>query len=257
MKKLFTNQFFEEPGFLSPEICADWERRIFDNLDTFGPDMAPKYGQMAAYYGMIEAGLNESYYRFAEKHNRFLLKNFPQVKDLIRQMGECILEKSGLAANAIPVIPRDKKYFLVAGFKIQSKSFNLYNIHIDTEGLLQYPQSIFNLNTRAYSCIVSIKRTAQYENKHGGDLHIWQERYTADKMDDFYKKDGVQVRSQVNRHRIAYEAGKLLIFDSFMPHGVLPFKVRKKADRRITFLVHFNYRKHTERNPFPHLEYWY
>jgi hypothetical protein len=172
-------------------------------------------------------------------------------------MGECILEKSGLAVNAIPVIPRDKKYFLVAGFKIQSKSFNLYNIHIDTEGLLQYPQSIFNLNTRAYSCIVSIKRTAQYENKHGGDLHIWQERYTADKMDDFYKKDGVQVRSQVNRHRIAYEAGKLLIFDSFMPHGVLPFKVRKKADRRITFLVHFNYRKHTERNPFPHLEYWY
>jgi hypothetical protein len=42
-----------------------------------------------------------------------------------------------------------------------------------------------------------------------------------------------------------------------MPHGVLPFKVRKKEDRRITFLVHFNYRKHTERNPFPHLEYWY
>jgi hypothetical protein len=42
-----------------------------------------------------------------------------------------------------------------------------------------------------------------------------------------------------------------------MPHGVLPFKVHKKEDRRITFLVHFNYRKHTERNPFPHLEYWY
>ena len=180
MKKLLTKQFFEEPGFLSPEIFVDWERRIFDNLDTFGPDMAPKYGQMAAYYGIIEAGLNESYYRFAGKHNQFLLKNFPEVKGLIRQMGECILEKSGLPANAIPVIPRDKKYFLVAGFKIQSKSFNMYNIHIDTEGLLQYPGSIFNLNTRAYSCIVSIKRTAQYENKHGGHLHIWQERYTAD-----------------------------------------------------------------------------
>ena len=203
MKKLFTNQFFEEPGFLSPEICADWERRIFDNLDTFGPNMVPKYGQMAAYYEMIETGLNESYYRFAEKHNQFLLRDFPEVKGLIRQMGECILEKSGLPANAIPVIPRDKKYFLVAGFKIQSKSFNMYKIHIDTEGLLQYPGSIFNLNTRAYSCIVSIKRTAQSENKHGVDLHIWQERYTADKMDDFYKKDGIQVRSQANRHRIA------------------------------------------------------
>ena len=167
---------------------------------------------MAAYYGMIEAGLNESYYRFAKKHNHFLLKNFPQVKDLIRQMGECILEKSELPANAIPVVPRDKKYFLVAGFKIQSKSFNMYNIHIDTEGLLQYPGSVFNLNTRAYSCIVSIKRTAQSENKHGVDLHIWQERYTADKMDDFYKTDGIQARSKANRHRIAYEPGKLLLF---------------------------------------------
>ena len=257
MKKLFTNQFFEEPGFLSPEICADWKRRVFDNLDTFGPDMAPKYGQMAAYYGMIEAGLNESYYRFAEKHNQFLLTNFPEVKGVIRQMGERILDKSGLALNSIPVLPRDKKYFLIAGFKIQKKSFNIYNIHTDTEGLLQYPESIFNIKTRAYSCIISIKRTAQYKENSGGDLHIWQERYTADKMDDFYKKDGIQVQSKANRHRIAYEVGKLLIFDSFMPHGVLPFKVRKKEDRRITFLVHFNYRKHTERNPFPHLEYWY
>jgi hypothetical protein len=42
--------------------------------------MAPKYGQMTAYYGMIEAGL-----------------------------------------NSIPVVPIDKKYFLVAGFKIQKK----------------------------------------------------------------------------------------------------------------------------------------
>ena len=53
------------------------------------------------------------------------------------------------------------------------------------------------------------------------DLHIWQERYTADKMDDFYKTDGIQVRSNANRHRIAYEPGKLLLFDSFMPHGAL------------------------------------
>lgn len=56
---------------------------------------------------------------------------------------------------------------------------------------------------------------------HGGDLHIWQERYTADKMDDFYKTDGSQVRSKANRHRIAYEPGKLLLFESFMPHGAL------------------------------------
>ncbi len=257
MKMLFTNQFFEEPGFLSPEICAEWEARIFDNLDTFGPDMSPRYGQMAAYYGMIEAGLNESYYRFAEKHNNFLWKNFPQIKRVIRNMGHCILKKSGLPIDSIPIVPRDKKYFLAAGFKIQLKNFNLYNIHIDTEGLLQYPDSIFNLHTRAYSCIVSIKRTAQYKNDHGGDLHIWRERYTADKMDDFYKKDGIQVRSKQNRRRVAYEVGKLVVFDSFMPHGVLPFRVRKKEDRRITLLVHFNYRKHTERNPFPHLEYWY
>ena len=52
------------------------------------------------------------------------------------------------------------------------------------------------------------------------------------------------------------QPSKLVIFDSFMPHVVLPFKVKKKADRRISLVMHFNYRKHTQRNPFPHLEYW-
>mgnify|MGYP000114630903 CR=1 FL=1 len=57
--------------------------------------------------------------------------------------------------------------------------------------------------------------------------------------------------------KVDYTPGNMVLFDSFMPHLVRPFKVRKKADRRITLVVHFNYRKHTERNPFPHLEYWY
>jgi hypothetical protein len=257
MKKLFTNQVFIENNFLSPAIRTRWGKMVFDNLATFAPDMEPKYGQMAAYYGMIEAGLNESYYRFADKHNKFLFKNFPEIKHTIQYLGDYILQKSGLPTGALPIVPRDKKYFLMAGFKIQLCSFNLYNIHIDTEGLIQDPESIFNANTRAYSCIISIKRTAQHENDSGGDLDIWRERYLAHQMDDFYKKDGVRARSKENRHRVSYEAGKLIVFDSFMPHVVLPFKVRKKEDRRITFLVHFNFRKHTERNPFPHLEYCY
>lgn len=257
MKKLFTNKVFVENDFLSAATCARWEKSVFENLETLGPDMDPKYGQMAAYYGMIEAGLNESYYRFAGNHNQFLVKNFPEVKHTIQYLGDYILEKSGIRPGSFPVTPRDKKYFLIAGFKIQLRSFNIYNIHIDTEGLLQYPDSIFNPNTRAYSCIISIKRTAQYVNESGGDLDIWHERYLAHQMDGFFKGDGLRARSKEHRQRITYEPGKLLVFDSFMPHVVLPFKVKKKADRRITFLVHFNFRKHTERNPFPHLEYWY
>lgn len=257
MKKLFTSKVFIENDFLSATTCARWEKAVFENLNTFGPDMGPQYGQMAAYYGMIEAGLNESYYRFASKHNQFLLKNFPEIKEIIAYLGDYILDKSGLRPGSLPVVPRDRKYFLMAGFKIQLQSFNIYNIHIDTEGLLQYPDSIFNQNTRAYSCIISIKRTAQHIHDSGGDLDIWHERHLAHQMDGFFKSDGAKARSKENRHRVSYEAGKLIVFDSFMPHVVLPFKVRKKADRRITFLVHFNFRKHTERNPFPHLEYWY
>ncbi len=43
----------------------------------------------------------------------------------------------------------------------------------------------------------------------------------------------------------------------FMPYVVRLFHVRSKADRRISFVMHFNYRSPTERNPFPHLEYGY
>lgn len=64
-------------------------------------------------------------------------------------------------------------------------------------------------------------RTAQYKENNGGDLHIWQERHTADKMDDFDKKDRIQVQSKANRHRIVHQSAQLLLFDSFMPHGGL------------------------------------
>jgi len=257
MQQLFTSQLFIEPGFLSPPACAKWEKKVFGNLQTFGPDISPSYGQMSAYYGMIEAGLNESYYRFAEKHNNFLARNFPEASEIINFMGSYILTKSGLSVDALPIVPRDPKYFLKCGFKIQMKSFNLYNIHIDTEGLLAYPESIFDNQTRAYSCIISVKRTAQYTNKYGGDLDVWKRRYLAHHMDGFFKKDGIHAKSKEDRTRAPYETGSLMVFDSFMPHVVRPFKVRDQADQRITFLVHFNYRARTERNPFPHLEYWY
>jgi hypothetical protein len=117
---------------------------------------------MAAYYGMIESGLNESYYRYAEKHNHYLQTEFPEVNEIITEIGAKIIHKSGVKAGSLPMVPRDKKYFLMAGFNLQLKTWTLYNIHTDTEGLLQYPESIFNPDTRAYSAVISIKRTAQY-----------------------------------------------------------------------------------------------
>lgn len=257
MNKLFTNQVFVEPNFLSPALCKRWEERILGDLKTFGPDVEPVYGQMAAFYGMLEAGLNESYYRYAEKHNRFLMKSFPQVRGVIARAGAMILEKSGLAPDALPIVPRDRKYFLMAGFNLQLHDWKIYNIHTDTEGLLQYPASIFDAKTRAYSCVVSIKRTAQHLHRRGGELDIWRERFLAHELDNFYKPNRIDARSKDAREKLDYSPGTMVLFDSFMPHVVRPFKVRKKADRRITLVVHFNYRKHTDRNPFPHLEYWY
>ena len=257
MKKLFTNQYLVKKAFLSAALCQRWEKKILDNLDIFGSDVEPQYGQLTAYYGMIESGLNESYYRFAEKHNKYLLKEFPETKEIIETAAGLILDLSGLKPGALPIVPRDKKYFLMAGFNLQLQSWRLYNIHTDTEGLLQYPESIFNDRTRAYSCVISIKRTAQYVKNRGGDLDIWQERYLADQLDDFYKSDGYAAKSLKNRKKIPYDVGNMVLFDSFMPHVVIPFDIKKKSDRRISFVVHFNYRKYTERNPFPHLEYWY
>ena len=174
MKKLFTNEYLVKKEFLSTALCQRWEKKIFDNLDIFGSDVEPQYGQLAAYYGMIESGLNESYYRFADKHNKYLRKEFPEIEEIIEAVAALILDLSGLPPGALPIVPRDKKYFLMAGFNLQLRSWHLYNIHTDTEGLLLYPESIFKKSTRAYSCVISIKRTAQYVNDRGGDLDIWQ-----------------------------------------------------------------------------------
>jgi len=257
MRQLFQNDIVVEKAFLSEAVCQKWTHTIFENPQIFGTDVEPQYGQMAAFYGMIEAGLNESYFRFAKKHNRFLLQHFPEVKDIISFAGETILSHSGLKPHALPIVPRDQQYFQIAGFNLQLASWHLYNIHIDTEGLIQYPASIFSAQTRAYTCLVSVKRTAQHTVKRGGDLDIWREHVLADQMDSFYKTNGFDARTKDNRVKHAYEEGTLILFDSFMPHVVLPFKVKKKQDRRISFVVHFNYRKTTAKNPFPHLEYWY
>ena len=228
MKQLFQNDFIFEEGFLQPQVCQQWAQTIFEHPNIFGPDVDPHYGQMAAFYGMIEAGLNESYFRYAAQHNRFLKKHFPGIEDIIAYAGQKILTHSGLAADALPIVPRDAKYFLMAGFNLQLATWKLYNIHTDTEGLIQYPDSIFNADTRAYSCVVSVQRTAQHTEKRGGDLDIWQERYLAHELDHFYKSDGVHAHSKAKRNKIPYDEGNLILFDSFMPHVVLPFKVKKR-----------------------------
>jgi hypothetical protein len=257
MKQLFQNDIIFEPEFLPSEICQRWAKTIFQSPQIFGTDVEPEYGQMAAFYGMIESGLNESYFRYAAAHNQFLVQHFPEIEDVIAFAGQAILQHSNLPADTLPVVPRDPAYFLMAGFNLQLATWKLFNIHTDTEGLIQYPASIFDPDTRAYSCIISIQRTAQHTVKRGGDLDIWRERYLAHELDNFYKSDKVRPHSKTNRVKISYDQGSLVLFDSFMPHVVLPFKVKKKQDRRISMVVHFNYRDRTEKNPFPHLEFWY
>jgi len=108
MKKLFACDYFVEKNYISAAQCERWEKKIFENSDIFGPDIHPEYGQMAAYYGMIESGLNESYYRYAEKHNKYLLKEFHEVKEMIEDIGSKILHRSGIKPGSIPLVPRDK-----------------------------------------------------------------------------------------------------------------------------------------------------
>lgn len=259
MKQLFTNDLIIKEGFFAKSVCNDIEKKLLSNPEVFGCDTEPTYGSMAPFYGMIEAGLNESYFRYAKEHNALLMSNFPYLYDEIIKIGKEILRKSELPVNALPIVPRDKEYFLIGGFNIQKRSWLFYNAHTDTEGLIATPKAIFDPDTRAYSAVVSIKRTAQHTVNNGGDLTVWKVRLLADELDDFYKKDGFKVKKEYNPYAntIPYEVGNLVIFDSFMPHVVELFKVKEEKDYRISFVVHFNYRERTEVNPFPHLEFWF
>ena len=70
--------------------------------------------------------MNESYYRYAEKHNKYLQKEFAEIKTIVKTIGAMILQHSGLPPDSLPLVPRDKKYFLMAGFNLQIKSWALY-----------------------------------------------------------------------------------------------------------------------------------
>ena len=48
----------------------------------------------------------------------YLIKN-REIKNIIKRVGEIILTKSGIPREVIPVVPRDKQYWLIAGVNIQ------------------------------------------------------------------------------------------------------------------------------------------
>lgn len=73
----------------------------------------------------------------------------------------------------------------------------------------------------------------------------------------FGKRDGFTAKSNKLREKVPDKVDNRVLFDRFMPHVVLPFKIKKKDDRHISFVVRFNDRKHTERDPIAHLEHGY
>ncbi len=113
-------------------------------------------------------------------------------------------------------------------------------VHQDLEGLIPYPNMMFDEETFAFSAVLSVAIPEQL-----GGLNVWNRRFLATNIfPDLFEDDKVE---------LDYEVGTITIIDSFLPHQIQNIVCSVKNPFRITGVMHFLYRP----QPYPHWEYWF
>jgi hypothetical protein len=206
-----------------------------------------------AYYKMIGSGSLHTYHSQAAENNGMLIHFFPNIQRVIEKLGECLEGPEG--GSGYIVKPRSLEYWGLCGFAVVNTPeeagilADLYDsgegIHADYEGLSPYPHMMVDHQTFAYSAIISV---AQPERL--GGLKIFKKRLLANEFDD---QQADLVSGKIPSVQLTYEPGMATVFDSFLPHAIIPPVFSEAHPERIVLVVHYLYQS----KPFPHFECWY
>jgi hypothetical protein len=221
--------------FVSRRHLQNWAARIVSDRrhwqTCFNGDFST-YG--SAWYTEIEEGCPARYQANANLWNARLQK-FPNLKAYVAGIAD-------LLPRSVPVVPRRAvlgPYWNDYGFTVYERNGQSGVAHTDLEGLIPYPDSMFDPNTEAYSATLAVECPAE-----GGGLRI----------DPRKRRLGHYVPPPTRKgwKLYRYYPGTLTLFDSFLPHSIEGFQLSRAHPRRIVLAVHFLYRE----SPYPHYQYW-
>lgn len=226
-------------GYADPAKCKEWQDVILAHqsewIDRFDGHV---YGN--AWYLDIETGVPHIYFARANYANYLisLLKGYSKI-----MLGVANLLESP-TGKPLPIRPRWQNLnqpWVETAVQIFGENMRVEgDIHTDLEGLIPYPEAMFDPNTHSYSAVLSIATP-----ESGGGLSIWEGRQPAE-IDMPYPCDS-------KKRSFDYKVGSLMIVDGFLYHQIHKFDVSERNPWRMTGTIHFLYRGH----PYPHWEYWY
>ncbi len=236
--KVGPSQVIQIKNYVDKSACSAWLETVLLNSDKWETrfDYINSYG--SCWYLDIEVGMLAYYHANARRTNE-LLKGLPNFVETLAQSSKYLEAPDG--KTGLPARARHENlgpYWVEAGVVIMNRGTAGVE-HADYEGLAPHPEKLFDPNTRAYSAVLCLAAA-----ESGGNLRIWKKRVLADVEPEFCEQDVEE---------IMYEAGALVLFDSFCYHQITESVLTDDHRYRAIGALHFLYKE----EPYPHWEYWF
>jgi hypothetical protein len=191
------------PGSLGAEACRGYAAQVLAARDVWCPNFGGvQFTLGRAWYTHLEEDREDEYFANADASDAIVRSAAPGLQERMLALGSHVV--------GAPVVQRTGwcgpgVHIFHTGGEIARRGGE---VHFDTEGLTE---AQIERRAPALSLILMLQPAAI-----GGGLRVWDRLYDGE---DFPKKPDPSVPVT----QIAYEAGELVVIDSYRLHQILPF----------------------------------
>jgi hypothetical protein len=203
------------PGMLTARECAEYAARVVAARDEWTANFGgAQFTLGRAWYTHLEEDREEEYFEGAAASDERVRRWLPGLTERLLAvcralLGGPVAQRVGWCGPGVHVFPARSEVARKGG-----------EVHFDTEGLTDVQLA---RRARALTFVLMLQTP-----ESGGGLRVWDRLYAGE---DFPDEPG----EDVARATVDYEAGELVVIDSYRLHQILPFG---GATDRVSATVH-------------------
>jgi hypothetical protein len=193
------------PRAVSAAECGRWARGVLDARDTWTADFGGEQFSLGrAFYTHLETDRTDEYFADANESDARVERHVPGLQETLRGLvaeavGGHVVQRDGWCGAGVHVFPAGSPVAMGGGV-----------VHFDTEGLADE-----HIARRAPA--ISVVLMLQPPSR-GGGLRLWPLLYEGlDHPGDAALEAG-------GDETVEYQAGDMVIFDSYRCHQIQPFR---------------------------------